>query len=589
MDVFTKFKNIAKFIPKKIAAAFGIVAAVAVPAAIWAAAPSFTWQAPAPYVYFNAITDNPNWGDERDFVRISEGSGALTNSISVQNGRTYTITMLVHNDAANNLNLNATGVVGGIFYNTGEANSINVTGVVKADNCGASPSGNVGNLCQFTDAATFTNANNFTLDYVKGSARYQNNAGTFTLPDNVINTGTALGYNQMNGVIPGCWPYRGLLTVKVVARLKEQPRPSYDVEKKVNNVTHNSVRPGDTMTYTIVAKNTGNVELTNVKINDTLPAYYQSASETLPAGATGSIINNPHSVTIPRLAVGATATITISYKVKGQTAFECGKTTNFINAVTSGSDQKNTEDRTDNNQVGTDVTYQCEPKHPSYDLEKTVNKATAKPGETLIYTLTFRNTGDVDLTNVVIKDRLPNGVDWTNVEINVTNGNGITDKDKLFTTGAKIASVRVGGVVTIKITAKVASNAVVAEKCGETSKTLVNRAESSAAEKSGEDNANNNSASTTVTVNKDCPPPKKPCPYNPNLDIDDPNCVPPTKKKCPYNPKLDYDSPDCVPPVIVATGPAETMATIIGTGALTFGAVTYVRSRKDLLGKLLNK
>ncbi|MCL2280608.1 DUF11 domain-containing protein [Candidatus Saccharibacteria bacterium] len=698
MSIFSKLKNIAKSVPKKVAAVFGIVTAIAVPAVIWAASPSFTWQEPAPFVYFNAITDNPNWGDEHDFVRISEGSGALTNNITIQDGHTYNITMLVHNDASHNLNLKATGVVGGIFYNTNESNSINITGVVKADNCGETPVGNIGNLCQFTDTATFTGGKNFVLDYVEGSARYQNNAGTFTLPDKVINSGANLGYNQMDGVIPGCWPYHGLLTVKVVARIREQPKtPSYDVEKKVNGVTHNAVRPGDTMTYTIVARNTGNVDLTNVKINDTLPAYYQSATEVLPNGATGSIINNPHVVTIPKLAVGASATITITYKVKNQSAFECDETTNFINKVTSSTNEKNGEDRTDNNQVDTDVTYPCDQKNPSYDLIKTVNKATAKPGETLIYTLKYINTGEVDLTNVVIKDTLPTGINWVDVDVNANNGSGITDTDKLFTTGVKIATVRVGGSVTIKITAKVASDAVPTEECGDNSKTFVNRAESSAAEKpdqpnnADEDNPNNNSASTTVTVNKECKEnpsydviktvdkatakPGETLIYTLTVkntgDIDLTNVVvkdtlpnyiasakatttapsavsgdlfkegitiaklgvgqtatikieaviksagdvpcgttqlvnrvtgtsdqDKTEDRTDNNTATTTIDKDCVPPPppppyvpdeVPATGPAESAAAVIGSGAMTFGAVAYVRSRKNLTNKLRGK
>jgi hypothetical protein len=52
-----------------------IAAAVIVPASIFAWGPNrstFTIDSPANYVTFNSITDNPNIGDERNFVGIRE-------------------------------------------------------------------------------------------------------------------------------------------------------------------------------------------------------------------------------------------------------------------------------------------------------------------------------------------------------------------------------------------------------------------------------------------------------------------------------------------------------------------------------------
>jgi uncharacterized repeat protein (TIGR01451 family) len=517
--LFKKLSDIAKAVPKRTAAILLTLMAVLVPAAIFAAGSTrpenLHVATPAEHITFNQYVDNKVWGDEHDFVRVGSTSiksiSELKNVVVAQEGQEYYVYEYVHNNAASWLNLKATGVKAQIVkIDKAAGTTQQLRGFVDADNCGADAKGNKGSACSFWDEAGFQSADGrkFTMEYVKGSAIYVNNSGTFKLSDSVAtasgNNGTLIGDTTMNGVIPGCAEHAGFVIIRVTPKYEPKQTPSYDVEKKVNNTTHNTAKPGDTMTYTITARNTGNVDLTNVKINDTLPAYYSSASETLPAGATGSIINSPHTVTIPKLAVGATSTITISYKIKGESAFTCGKTINFVNKVTSSSDQKNTEDRTDNNQVDTDVTYPCAPKHPSYDLAKTVDKTAAKPGDTLVYTLKYTNTGDVDLTNVVIKDALPTGINWTNIDINVANGSGITDKDKLFTTGVKIASVKVGGTVTIKITAKVANDAVPADKCGENKKDFVNRAESIAAEKTGEDNPNNNTATTTVTVNKDC-------------------------------------------------------------------------------------
>jgi hypothetical protein len=142
--------------------------------------------------------------------------------------------------------------------------------------------------------------------------------------------------------------------------------------------------------------------------------------------------------------------------------------------------------------------------------------------------------------------------------------------------------------------------------CGETK--LVNKVTSETDQTKVEDRLDNNTA--TTTINKNCPPPVKPCPTNPKISIDHPSC-----KSCKYDHSMNYDDPKCVPPAtpakpakpntpttpttqpqkpytpeyVVATGPAETAAAILGIGAITFGAVAYMRSRKDLISKLLNK
>ena len=52
--------------------------------------PTFTSANPADHVVFNAITDNPVYGDERNFVLIREaGQGAYQNEIKLQPGKEY--------------------------------------------------------------------------------------------------------------------------------------------------------------------------------------------------------------------------------------------------------------------------------------------------------------------------------------------------------------------------------------------------------------------------------------------------------------------------------------------------------------------
>jgi hypothetical protein len=92
-----------------------IAASIIVPAALLAWGPSrptYTMAHPADHITFDSITDNPNIGDERNFVgaRDESNSNVWYDSIKVQEGHEYLVRMYVHNNAASNLNLVAQNV-----------------------------------------------------------------------------------------------------------------------------------------------------------------------------------------------------------------------------------------------------------------------------------------------------------------------------------------------------------------------------------------------------------------------------------------------------------------------------------------------
>lgn len=271
----SKLLSIFKRAPKRASVALAIAAAVvAIPATLFAwgpTRPTYTMDRPADNVTFNSITDNPNYGDERNFVTIKDASdtnaGGWVDEISVKSGKEYYVRMYVHNNAAANLNLVANNVTASFNLPDYKAKRIQVDGYLSSSN--AEPE-------KIWDQAVFSNSDNFSLKYVNGSASYTNNIFTdgTKLSDNIIGSGVKLGYRTMNGDIPGCMQYTGLVIFKVKAEVTD-----YTISKtvRINGATDKtfkenvSVKPGDSVDFQIHFENTGDTDLSNVVIKDTLP------------------------------------------------------------------------------------------------------------------------------------------------------------------------------------------------------------------------------------------------------------------------------------------------------------------------------
>jgi len=357
-----------------------LVAAVA-PALVWAwgpSRPSFTIEKPADYITFNSITNNPViGGDEKDFVGIREvGSNAnWTNNMKVQNGKEYYVRIYVHNNAASNLNLVAENVVAKLNVPTTTAKTVTVQGQISASN--AKPN-------TVWDEATFSSDNDFNLAYVAGSALFENNGmGTTKLPDSIVNnTGAKLGYDKLDGKIPGCFQYAGYVTVKVKAQVNQpQEKIDIDLAKTVRNKTNGektwvetvNAKSGDTVQFQIHAKNTGSAGIQNLVIRDILPKglNYVAGSTKLyntsnPKGlkVSDNIIQNS-GINIGSYQPNGDAFVRFDATVSAEQDLPvCGE--NTLTNIAQASNQKIVK----NDTASVKVTKKCEtPKNPAYKCE----------------------------------------------------------------------------------------------------------------------------------------------------------------------------------------------------------------------------
>lgn len=418
-----------------------LVAAIA-PALVWAwgpARPSFTIEKPADYITFNSITNNPViGGDEKDFVGIREvGSNAKwTNNMKVQNGKEYYVRMYVHNNAASNLNLVAENVVAKLNVPTTTAKNVTVQGQISASN--AKPN-------TVWDEATFSSDNDFNLAYVAGSALFENNGmGTTKLPDSIVNnTGAKLGYDKLDGKIPGCFQYAGYVTVKVKAQVSQpQEKTNIDLAKTVRNKTNGekswvetvNAKSGDTVQFQIHAKNTGSAGIQNLVIRDILPKglNYVAGSTKLyntsnPKGlkVSDNVIQNS-GINIGSYQPNGDAYVRFDATVSAENSLPvCGE--NTLTNIAQASDQKIVK----NDTASVKITKKCEtPKNPVYKCEALSLNIVRKDEKQITYAAdTKYSVKDTEFTgtkyvvknskNEVVAEKVVNG--GTKFEITVPN------------------------------------------------------------------------------------------------------------------------------------------------------------------------
>ncbi len=169
-------------------------------------------------------------------------------------------------------------------------------------------------------------------------------------------------------------------------QVAEEICPTNDGIEITKTVDPTTAKPGDTVTYSFVVKNTGETKLRNVKVTDPLLGGQVGATiDLIEPGASAPVITQ--TFVIPDDATGtihnvATATGT---PFKGGIA---------------------RPDVTDDDDADVIVTPSTD---DGIEITKTVDPTTAKPGDTVTYSFVVKNTGETKLTNVKVTDPMLGG------------------------------------------------------------------------------------------------------------------------------------------------------------------------------------
>lgn len=306
---------------------------------------TFTMEVPATFRTFNSITNNPVIGDERNFVRIREaGVGTFGNEVQLIPGREYEVYIFFHNNAACNFNATGEGIAQNVRMRSqfpsvvrpGERGRIS----------GEITSTNTTPLAVW-DYVYVTATSVVSLRYVPASAIIHNNgaANGRILSTNLFSeTGTFLGFNELNGIIPGCAEFSGHVIYRLVAE-----QANFEVTKSVSNYGNRNWReyihaqPGEVVEFRLTYRNTGQVDQVDVTLFDTLP----QGLEFIPGSTRLYNNSNPDGmyvidgitttgINIGLYGPGAEATVTYRARVVAHYDLACGITTlrNTVAAIT---------------------------------------------------------------------------------------------------------------------------------------------------------------------------------------------------------------------------------------------------------------
>ena len=374
-------KKITQKIPKSLMLATTVVAAGLISSAgasAWGPdRPTFTMEKPATYPTFNSITNNPTIGDERDFVRVGQINAdvtELTNEVEVVPGHQYLVYIYFHNNASATYNDSAHNHSGVAVATTmASAFSTVLTPAEKATISATITANNSNPGSVWDEAYMTTKTPKVLLHYVTGSAKIYNDwkANGSIVPSSLFTKdGTLIGLNELNGVIPGCEEYHGVVTYVLQA---DELKGTIDKEVSTDGTNYSTsvdANPGDEVYYRLTVKNAGDVALTNATVIDSMPPGMTLVPGSVQFSANNSGVWEALSDNIVKDGynfgtIGTGNTIQITYRAKVTDEIDCENNRGFVNVASLTYDSDGKFGDNDNSSTAVNVkSTECEDPNP---------------------------------------------------------------------------------------------------------------------------------------------------------------------------------------------------------------------------------
>lgn len=244
-------------------------------------------------IVFNSISDS-TIGDEKNFVGARENTGVNAgianvwhrNEIDVEDGKEYLIRLYVHNNSPLGLDAVSENTRVAFSIPTESGKQIEVNGFIFSDN--AVPS-------EYWDYVHFNSDHTFHLEYIYGSAIIENNGfaskangGSKPLSDEIVTAaasknGVAIGYEALDGRIPGCYAYASYICIRVKVVYDYEFAVDTGVCRTDNGIWKDEITaaPGDQLEFYITYTNTSDEPHNAVTLQDAFPDEFSFLDGTI--------------------------------------------------------------------------------------------------------------------------------------------------------------------------------------------------------------------------------------------------------------------------------------------------------------------
>ncbi|MFA5158636.1 MAG: DUF11 domain-containing protein [Patescibacteria group bacterium] len=294
------------------------------------------------------------------------------------------------------------------------------------------------------------------IEYVPGTSRWFPN-GSQTgqdLPDGIV---SASGINI--GDIQGCWQYSGYVTF--LADIKGQTNLVMD--KKVahpgETTWHDEINanPGDSVVYDLGVRNDGNITAQQVTVKDILPTYmtYETGTTYLYTAAHPEGVKLPDTlyttgVSLPDVIPGQSNSVYITYRARVNANIPAGSwSLNNVAKVFQAGVEKDMDQAKVNVTADRGLVIDKKVSNGTSWVEQ----STARIGDTITYRIVVRNTGNIAVNSVVVRDIVPMYVSYV---AGSTTVDGVAVGDQIVTTaGLSLGNIPAGGSKTITLRGRV--------------------------------------------------------------------------------------------------------------------------------------